>query len=108
MSEHMLHVTDDSFEEEVLSSELPVLVDFWAEWCGPCGAIAPLLDDISREYEARLKVAKLDVDESPKTPQNYGVRGIPTLMIFKAGEVEGTKIGSLSKSDLNAFIEKHI
>ncbi|MCA1852581.1 MAG: thioredoxin TrxA [Gammaproteobacteria bacterium] len=108
MSEHMLHVTDDSFEEEVLSSELPVLVDFWAEWCGPCRAIAPLLDDISREYEARLKVAKLDVDESPKTPQNYGVRGIPTLMIFKAGEVEGTKIGSLSKSDLNAFIEKHI
>lgn len=108
MSEHMLHVTDDSFEEEVLSSELPVLVDFWAEWCGPCRAIAPLLDDISREYEARLKVAKLDVDESPKTPSNYGVRGIPTLMIFKAGEVEGTKIGALSKSDLNAFIEKHI
>ncbi len=108
MSEHMLHVTDDSFAEEVLNSDLPVLVDFWAEWCGPCRAIAPLVDDISREYEARLKVAKLDVEENPKTPQNYGVRGIPTLMIFKEGNVEGTRIGSLSKSQLIAFIDGHI
>lgn len=108
MSEHMLHVTDDSFEEEVLNSELPVLVDYWAEWCGPCRAIAPLLDDISREYEARLKVAKLNVDENPKTPTKYRIRGIPTLMIFKEGSIEGTKVGSLTKSDLNAFIQKHL
>ncbi|MBA2593277.1 MAG: thioredoxin TrxA [Pseudomonadota bacterium] len=108
MSEHMLHVTDDSFEEEVLKSKLPVLVDYWAEWCAPCRAIAPLLDDISHEYEARLKVAKLNVDENPKTPPKYGIRGIPTLLIFKEGSVEGTKVGSLSKSQLMAFIDSHI
>lgn len=108
MSEHMLHVTDDSFEDEVLNSELPVLVDYWAEWCGPCRAIAPLLDDISRDYEARIKVAKLNVDENPKMPLKYGIRGIPTLMIFKEGSVEGTKVGSLSKSQLIAFIDSHI
>lgn len=108
MSEHMLHVTDDSFEDEVLNSALPVLVDYWAEWCAPCRAIAPLLDGISREYEARLKVAKLNVDENPKTPLKYGIKGIPTLMIVKEGRVEGTKVGSLSKSQLMAFVDSHI
>ncbi len=108
MSEQMLQVTDDSFEDEVLNSEVPVLVDYWAEWCGPCRAIAPLLEVISREYESRLKVAKLNVDENPKTPPKYGIRGIPTLMIFKEGNVEGTKVGSLSKSQLVAFIDSHL
>jgi thioredoxin 1 len=108
MSEHMLHVTDDSFDDEVLNSELPVLVDYWAEWCAPCRAIAPLLVEISREYGARLKIAKLNVDENPKTPPKYGIRGIPTLMIFKEGSVEGTKVGALSKSQLMAFIDTYI
>ncbi|BCX89387.1 thioredoxin 1 [Methylomarinovum tepidoasis] len=108
VSDAIVHVTDDNFEEEVLKSKLPVLVDFWAEWCGPCKMIAPILDQIAEEYQGRLKVAKLNIDESPKTPQHYGVRGIPTLMLFKDGEVEATKVGALAKSQLEAFLEQNL
>ncbi len=108
VSDAIVHVTDDNFEEEVLKSKQPVLVDFWAEWCGPCKMIAPILDQIAEEYQERLKVAKLNIDESPKTPQHYGVRGIPTLMLFKDGEVEATKVGALSKAQLEAFLEQNL
>jgi len=108
MSEHIQHVTDDSFESEVLKSDVPVLVDYWAEWCGPCKAIAPLLDDIAREYTGRIKVAKVNVDENQQTPQKYGIRGIPTLMLFKGGNIEATKVGALSKSQLSAFLDSNI
>ncbi|MFN3919608.1 MAG: thioredoxin TrxA [Methylohalobius sp.] len=108
MSDATVHVTDDSFEREVLQSEQPVLVDFWAEWCGPCKMVAPILDQIAEEYQGRLKVAKLNIDENPRTPQHYGVRGIPTLMLFKNGEVEATKVGALSKSQLKAFLEQNL
>lgn len=108
MSEATVHVTDDSFEREVLQSEQPVLVDFWAEWCGPCKMVAPILDQVAEEYQGRLKVAKLNIDENPRTPQHYGVRGIPTLMLFKNGEVEATKVGALSKSQLKAFLEQNL
>ena len=96
----------DSGFAELISSETPVLVDFWAEWCGPCKMIAPFLDDIANEYDGRLKVAKLNIDDNPSTPPRYGIRGIPTLMIFKGGEVEATKVGAASKSQLTAFIEQ--
>lgn len=105
MSEHILHVTDDSFETEVLQSTQPVLVDYWADWCGPCKMIAPILDEVARDYAGRLKVAKLNIDDNQKTPASYGIRGIPTLMIFKNGNVEATKVGALSKSQLAAFID---
>lgn len=108
VSDATVHVTDDSFEREVLQSEQPVLVDFWAEWCGPCKMVAPILDQIAEEYQGRLKVAKLNIDENPRTPQHYGVRGIPTLMLFKNGEVEATKVGALSKSQLKAFLEQNL
>jgi thioredoxin 1 len=108
MSENIHHVSDSSFESEVLQSSLPVLVDYWAEWCGPCKAIAPILDDVSREYAGRLKVAKLNIDENQQTPPKYGIRGIPTLMLFKNGNVEATKVGALSKSQLLAFIDSNI
>ena len=108
MSEHIVHVTDDSFESEVLSSELPVLIDYWAEWCQPCKMIAPVLDDIAVEYSGRLKVVKLNVDENSNTPPHYGVRGIPTLMLFKGGKVEATKVGALSKAQLMAFIDSNL
>lgn len=108
MSENIQHVTDDSFESEVLKSEVPVLVDYWAEWCGPCKAIAPLLDDIAREYSGKIKVAKVNVDENQQTPQKYGIRGIPTLMLFKGGNIEATKVGALSKSQLAAFLDSNI
>jgi thioredoxin 1 len=108
MSEHIHHVTDDSFESEVLKSDVPVLVDYWAEWCGPCKAIAPLLDDIAREYTGKIKVAKVNVDENQQTPQKYGIRGIPTLMLFKGGNIEATKVGALSKSQLAAFLDSNI
>lgn len=105
MSAGIVYLSDDTFEDEVLKSDQPVLVDYWAEWCGPCKMIAPILDEISEEYGDRLKVAKLNIDENPGTPPKYGIRGIPTLMIFKNGNVEATKVGAVSKSQLTAFIE---
>ena len=108
MSDNIRHVTDDTFEPEVLKSEVPVLVDYWAEWCGPCKAIAPVLDEVAREYTGRLKVAKLNVDENQEVPKKYGIRGIPTLMLFKNGNIEATKIGALSKSQLTAFLDSNI
>lgn len=108
MSSDIVYVTDDSFEEEVLQSEIPVLVDYWAEWCGPCKMIAPILDEIVGEYSGKLKIAKLNIDENSATPPKFGIRGIPTLMIFKNGDVEATKVGALSKSQLTAFIDSSL
>ena len=108
MSEKIIEVTDDSFEDEVLNSSEPVLVDYWAEWCGPCKMISPILEEIATEYEGRVKVAKLNIDENPGTPPKFGIRGIPTLMLFKGGEVEATKVGALSKSQLTAFIDSSL
>ena len=108
MSENILYVTDDSFEQDVIQSSEPVLVDYWAEWCGPCKMIAPILDEIASEYSGRIKVAKLNIDDNPQTPPKYGIRGIPTLMLFKDGNVEATKVGALSKSQLTAFIDSNI
>jgi len=102
------HVSDDSFEEEVLSSKTPVLVDYWAEWCGPCKVIAPVLEEIAKEYDGKMKVCKLDIDANEATPPKYGIRGIPTLMIFKDGNVEATKGGALSKSQLTEFLDSNI
>ena len=108
MSEHIHYVTDDTFDDEVLKSPQPVLIDYWAEWCGPCKMIAPILDEIAREYSGRLKVAKLNIDDNQNTPAKYGIRGIPTLMLFKNGNVEATKVGALSKSQLAAFIDSNL
>ena len=108
MSENIVHVTDESFEQDVLGSDSPVLVDYWAEWCGPCKAIAPILDEIAAEYDGRLRIAKLNIDDNPGTPPKYGIRGIPTLMLFKGGNVEATKVGTVSKSQLAAFIDSNI
>ncbi len=108
MSEHITEVSDDSFEQEVLNAGEPVLVDYWAEWCGPCKTIAPALEEIAGEYAGKLKVVKLNIDDNPGTPPRFGIRGIPTLMLFKAGEVEATKVGALSKSQLTAFIDSSI
>ncbi len=108
MSEHIHHVTDATFKGEVLESGVPVLVDYWAEWCGPCKMIAPILDEVAKEYTGRLKVAKLNIDENPKTPGEYGIRGIPTLILFKGGNVEATKVGALSKSQLTSFIDSNL
>ena len=108
MSEHIHHVTDDTFATEVLEAQQPVLVDYWAEWCGPCKMIAPILDEIANDYAGRLKVAKLNIDDNQATPSSYGVRGIPTLMLFKNGNIEATKVGALSKSQLSAFIDSHL
>jgi thioredoxin 1 len=108
MNEHIHHVTDDSFAADVLQSDCPVLVDYWADWCGPCKMIAPLLDDVANDYAGRLKVVKLNIDDNQKTPASYGIRGIPTLMLFKNGSVEATKVGALSKSQLLTFIDSNI
>ena len=103
-----IQVTDALFEETVLHCDLPVLVDFWAEWCGPCKMIAPVLEEISEEYAGRVQIAKLNIDDNPETPPRYGIRGIPTLMLFKNGNVEGTKVGAVSKSQLAAFLDSNI
>ena len=108
MSDKIKQVTDASFEEEVLKSPLPVLVDYWAEWCGPCKMIAPALDASAESYSGRLQIAKVNVDENPSVPSRYGIRGIPTLMIFKNGELAATKVGALSKSQLAAFIDENL
>jgi thioredoxin 1 len=102
------HVTDDSFESEVLNSDVPVLVDYWAEWCGPCKVIAPVLEEIASEYQGKMKICKLDIDANESTPPKYGIRGIPTLMLFKGGSVEATKVGALTKSQLTAFLDSNI
>lgn len=107
-SELIKHVSDASFDADVLQADKPVLVDYWAEWCGPCKMIAPILDEVAKEYAGRIKVAKLNIDENQATPPKYGIRGIPTLMLFKNGNVEATKVGALSKSQLTAFIDSNI
>lgn len=108
MSSNITYLSDDSFEEEVIKSQTPVLVDYWAEWCGPCKMIAPILDEIAAEYGDKIKITKLNIDDNPDTPPKYGIRGIPTLMLFKDGSVEATKVGAVSKSQLSAFIDQNI
>ncbi|MDH5433826.1 MAG: thioredoxin TrxA [Gammaproteobacteria bacterium] len=108
MSDKIVHLTDDSFESEVLKSEQPVLVDFWAEWCGPCKMIAPILDELADEYDGKLKIAKLNIDEHQATAPQYGVRGIPTLLLVKNGSVEAQQVGAVSKSQLAAFIDSNL
>ena len=105
MSQQIVHVSDSSFEQDVLKSDLPVLLDFWAEWCGPCKMIAPMLDQIAAEYAGKVLVAKMNVDENPKTPMKFSVRGIPTLILFKNGQLEGQKIGAVRKADVAAFLD---
>jgi len=108
VSDSVLHVTDSNFDELVLKAGTPVLVDYWAEWCGPCKMIAPVLDEIAQEYTGKITVAKLNIDDNPATPAHYGVRGIPTLMLFKDGDIEATKVGALTKSQLAQFIDDNI
>jgi thioredoxin 1 len=107
-SPHIVHTTDATFSQDVLKSEKPVLLDFWAEWCGPCKMIAPILDEIATEYSDRIKVAKLNIDENPQTPPKFGIRGIPTLILFKNGTVEAQKVGAVSKSQLSAFLDTNL
>ena len=107
-SASIVHVTDDTFEQEVLNADRPVLLDYWAEWCGPCKMIAPIIDEIASEYDDSVKVCKMDIDASPNTPRKYGVRGIPTLMLFKDGDVDSTRVGALSKSQLKAFLDSNV
>jgi thioredoxin 1 len=108
LSDKITHVTDDSFAQEVLQASGPVLVDYWAEWCGPCKMIGPIVEEIANEYGGRLKVAKMDIDSNNVTPQNYSIRGIPTLMIFKDGKVQATKVGALTKGQLKAFVDEAV
>ena len=108
MSDNIHHVTDASWDADVLEADGPVLVDYWAEWCGPCKMIAPVLDEVASEYADKIRVAKLNIDEHPATPPKYGIRGIPTLMLFKNGEVEATKVGAVSKAQLIAFLDENI
>jgi thioredoxin 1 len=105
MSDNIVHATDDSFEADVMNADLPVLVDYWAAWCGPCKMIAPILDEVATDYAGKLKVVKVDIDSNKETPAKFGIRGIPTLMIFRGGNIEATKVGALSKSQLIDFID---
>jgi thioredoxin 1 len=107
-SPHIVHTSDSTFSQDVLKSDQPVLLDFWAEWCGPCKMIAPILDEIATEYQGKVKIAKLNIDENPQTPPKFGIRGIPTLILFKNGTVEAQKVGALSKSQLSAFLDSNL
>ena len=107
-SEAIKHISDASFESDVLQSGTPVLVDYWAEWCGPCKAIAPILEEVAKDYGPRLQVAKMDIDANKDVPAKFGIRGIPTLMLFKDGQLAATKVGALSKSQLTSFLEGHL
>lgn len=106
--EKIKHVTDASFDDEVLQSDRPVLVDYWAEWCGPCRMIAPILEEMSQDYGERLQIAKMNVDENQQVPARFGIRGIPTLMLFKGGQLVATKVGALPKAQLAAFVDGHL
>ena len=108
MSDVINHVSDTTFEQDVLKSETPVLVDFWAEWCGPCKMFALVLDEVARAYEGKLRIAKLDIDANPATPGKFGIRGIPTVILYKGGQVLAQKVGALTKSQLTAFLDSHL
>ena len=108
MAENILHTSDEGFDTDVLQSDKPVLVDYWAEWCGPCKMIAPILEEVASEYGEKVKVCKMNIDENQETPPRYGIRGIPTLILFKNGEVEATKVGALSKTQLQSFLDDNI
>lgn len=108
MSDKIVHTTDAQFEQDIIKSELPVLLDFWAEWCGPCKMIAPILDEVAGDYDGRLKIAKLNIDENPATAPKFGIRGIPTLLLFKGGQVQAQKVGALSKAQLKEFLDSNL